>query len=63
LQKGRWTHCKAYDSEVKHIDREKPSGRVILVKRILLVDYVIDVSSVKMTSLENLKSSNEGILT
>jgi hypothetical protein len=33
-----------------------------IVKRILLDDYVIDVSSVKMTSLEDLNSSNEGIL-
>jgi hypothetical protein len=33
------------------------------VKRRLLVDYVIDVNSVNTTSLENLKSSNEIILT
>jgi hypothetical protein len=57
------SHRKASRERHNKTGGEKPSGGVILVKRILLNDYVIDVSSVKMTSHEDLKSSDEGTLT
>jgi hypothetical protein len=49
---------------VKGMPRHRENTRMKYnVKRILLVHYVIDVSSVNITSLEDLNSSNEGILT
>jgi hypothetical protein len=50
-------------SSERHNKTRETIKKSYTIKRRLLDDYVIDVSSVKMTSHEDLKSSDEETLT